>query len=226
MTLTLYMHPLASYCHKVLIALYEAGTPFTPATVDLADPASAAPLLNMWPVGKIPVLHDAARNRAIPETTIILEYLQAHYPGAARLIPGDPDAAIQARLWDRFFDLYVSTPMQKLVFDSFRPEGGHDTIGTDEAKALLATAYSMLEKQLDGRQWIAGSGEVFTIAECSAAPALFFAETLVPFTGDYPRLSAYFDRLIARSSVARVYEDAKPFLHFYPFQERIAGRFR
>ncbi len=226
MTLTLYMHPLASYCHKVLIALYEAGTPFTPVTVDLADPASAAPLLDMWPVGKIPVLHDAGRKQAIPETTIIIEYLQAHHPGAARLVPDDPDAAIQARLWDRFFDLYVSTPMQKLVFDSFRPPESHDTMGVDEAKGLLATAYSMLEKQLDGRQWIAGAGAGFTIAECSAAPALFFAETLVPFTGQYPKLTEYFDRLMVRPSVKRVYDEAKPWFRLYPFEEKIAARFR
>jgi glutathione S-transferase len=224
MTLTLYLHPLASYCHKVLIGLYENAVPFTPVTVDLADPASAAELLDRWPVGKIPVLHDAARGQTVPETTIILDYLQAHFPGPARLIPDDPDAAIAARLWDRFFDLYVSTPMQKLVFDSFRPEGGHDTIGVDDAKGLLSTAYGMIEKHLDAKSWLAG--EAFTIAECSAAPALFFAETLVPFTGAYPKVATYFDRLMARPSVARVYDEAKPYLHFYPFHERIAARFR
>ncbi len=226
MSLTVYLHPLASYCHKVLIGLYENGTPFTPVVVDLADPASAAPLLEMWPVGKIPVLHDAARGRAVPEATVILEYLQMHYPGPVPLIPDDRDAAIDARLWDRFFDLYVSTPMQKLVFDSFRPESGHDGIGTDEARSLLRTAYGMLEARLEARHWIAGAGDTFTIAECSAAPALFYAETLEPFTVHYPKVAAYFSRLIERPSVARVYDEAKPYFKFYPFQDRIADRFR
>jgi glutathione S-transferase len=123
MALTLYLHPLASFCHKVLIGLYENATPFETRIVDFADPGSAAAHIARWPVGKIPVLHDSSTNRVIPKTSIMVEYLQCHYPGPVQLIPDDADRQLDLRLWDRFFDLYVSVPMQKIVNDRIRLGG-------------------------------------------------------------------------------------------------------
>lgn len=179
MALTLYLHPLATFCHKVLIALYENSTLFSPQTIDLMDPGESARFLDVWPVGKIPVLHDASRNRTIPETTIILEYLDRHYPGPVRLLPKDADAALDVRLWDRFFDLHIHQPMQKIVLDRIRPEGHSDPHGVAEARSGLSAAYAMLDKHLAGRTW--ASGDDFTMAECAAAPALFYGGIVAPF---------------------------------------------
>ncbi len=223
MSLVLYMHPLASFCHKVLIALYENGTPFEPRTIDLADEASSADLYESWPVGKIPVLRDTARNRAIPETSIIIEYLQTHYPGPVRLIPEDADSALDARLWDRFFDLYVSVPMQKIVLDRLRPEDRKDPAGVSDAFDTLKTAYDMIEHHLDGKAW--ANGTAFGIADCAALPALFFAETLLPFSQSHANLSAYFERLLARPSVARTLEEARPYFQYYPYWQKLDARF-
>ena len=173
MSLTLYGHPLASFCHKVLIALYENGVPFTAITVDLADPDSSAPLLARWPVGKFPVLDDTVTGRAIPETSIIIEYLQDHYPGPVRLLPDDPEDRLQVRLWDRFFDLYVHQPMQKIVVDRLRPADATDPQGVTDARASLEVAYTMIETQMRRRDW--ATGPQFTLADCAAVPALFFA---------------------------------------------------
>ena len=148
MSLILYYHPLASYCHKVLIPLYENGTPFEPRIVDLSDAESSAELLAAWPVGKFPVIKDTARDVIVPETSIIIEYLDQFHPGATRFIPADPDAARAVRLWDRFFDLYVSTPMQKVVGDRLRAQDTTDDFGVIEARVNLDGAYDMLEKQL------------------------------------------------------------------------------
>src|SRR2546430_2580890 len=120
MALTLHYHPLASYCWKALIALYENATPFTPHLVDLGDAASRAAFLKVWPIGKFPVLRDDARGETVPETTIIIEYLAQHYPGKTRFIPADPDRARKTRMRDRFFDFYVMDPMSKVVTDKLR----------------------------------------------------------------------------------------------------------
>lgn len=148
MSLTFYLHPLASFCHKVLIALYENATPFEAKLVDFADPGSAAAHIERWPVGKIPVLHDSRGNRVVAETSIIIEYLQLHSPGPVRLLPEAADRMLDVRLWDRFFDLYVSVPMQKIVGDRIRPQGSSDPHGVAEAHATLETAYNMIEGQL------------------------------------------------------------------------------
>jgi glutathione S-transferase len=169
MSLTLYSHPLASFCHKVLIALYENGTPFHAETVDLGNPGSAAAHMERWPVGKMPVLHDSTAGRTIPETSIIIEYLQEAYAGPLRLLPDEPDARLETRLWDRFFDLYVNVPMAKIVTDRIRPEGQSDPFGVDEARATLTTAYAMIEKRMAGRDWVVSDD--FTLADCAAAPA-------------------------------------------------------
>jgi len=223
MSLILYMHPLASFCHKVLIALYENSTPFEARTVDLADEVSSADLLESWPVGKIPVLRDTLHNRAIPETSIIIEYLQARYPGPVPLIPGDFDAALSARLWDRFFDLYVGVPMQKIVLDRLRPEYQKDPAGVSEAFETLKTSYDMIEQHLQGKTW--ANGEAFSIADCAALPALFFAETLSPFSQSHPNLAGYFERLLSRPSVIRTLDEARPYFQYYPYKERLSERF-
>jgi glutathione S-transferase len=224
MTLALYYHPLASFCHKVLIALYESGAPFEARMVDFGNEEASAAFLALWPVGKIPVLRDEARDRTIPETSIIIEYLVQHAPGAAPLIPADPDLAREARLWDRFFDLYVSVPMQKIVIDTFRPAGANDPRGVAEARSMLAMAYGMIERQMAGRTWAAG--ESFTMADCSAAPALFYSRTLVPFGGSHPNTAAYFERLVERPSFARTLKEAQPYFKNYPFSDAVERRFK
>ena len=223
MSLVLYYHPLASYCHKVLIALYENGTDFEPRFVDLSDAESSAELVAAWPVGKFPVIRDTLRNVVVPETSIIIDYLDQFRPGPMRFIPEDADRAREVRLWDRFFDLYVSTPMQKIVGDRLRPADATDDYGVIEARVALDGAYDMLERQLAGHDWAAGND--FSMADCSAAPALFYAECVHPFTPSYPAIAAYFDRLVARSSVARVLEEARPYFQFFPFKDAIPQRF-
>lgn len=221
MSLVLYYHPLASYCHKVLAALYELGTPFERRVIDLADEAEKAELQALWPVGKFPVLRDRTRGRDVPESTVINEYLDHHYPGPAPLLPRDFDAALEVRLWERFFDGYVMTPMQAIVADRLFQKGEN----TGPQREALLTAYGMAEKQLaDGREWLSRTG--FSVADCAAAPALFYAHTLVPFGADTPRLAAYFERLVARPSIARVLEEAKPWFKNYPFADDIPARFR
>jgi glutathione S-transferase len=223
MTLVLYYHPLASFCHKVLIALYEAGTAFEPRFVDLADPGSSAEMLDRWPVGKFPVLWDAARNQAVPETSIIIEYLDAQYPGPVPLIPRDADAALQARLWDRFFDLYVHAQMQRIVLDTLRPEGARDPHGVAEARAALDLAYHVIEQRMPEGGWAAG--EAFSIADCAATPALFYALAVHPWGETHPRTDAYFERLLQRPSVQRVLDEARPYFHMFPYRDRLQARF-
>ncbi|HWJ73584.1 MAG TPA: glutathione S-transferase family protein [Kaistia sp.] len=223
MALTLYMHPLASFCHKVLIALYENGTPFEAKTVDFGNPGAAAAHLDRWPVGKIPVLHDGNSDRIVPETTIIIEYLQQHFPGPVRLIPDDADEQLEVRLLDRFFDLYVSVPMQKIVTDRLRPEGQSDPHGVAEAHAMLDHAYGMIERRIFDRRWAAG--DRFTMADCSAWPALFFASIVHPFADDARHLPDYFERLLWRPSVKRVLAEAQPYFALFPYREAMPKRF-
>ena len=137
-SLVLYFHPLASFCHKALIAFYENDTPFEPVIVDLGDAASTAAFRAVWPMAKVPALRDEARQATVAEATILIEYLDSFYPGPVRFLPEDPDAAWRARMWDRFYDHYVQEPMQKIVTDRLRPEGGHDPVGVEQAKAQLA----------------------------------------------------------------------------------------
>jgi glutathione S-transferase len=223
MALTLYFHPLASFCHKVLVALYENQTAFEARLVDLADEKSAAEMLAFWPVGKIPVLRDSARGRTVPETTVIIEYLDLHYPGPARLLPTDADAALEVRLWDRFFDLYIAVPMQKIVTDRLRASKDSDTLGVEQARGALRQAYALAERQLGKAEWAAG--DTFSMADCAATPALFYANIVSPFGAEFPKLSAYFERLLARASVARVVAEARPYFHLFPLKDQIPARF-
>jgi glutathione S-transferase len=218
----LYFHPLASFCHKVLIALYEQGVEFKGVLVDFGDPGDSAKFLEIWPVGKIPVLRDEKVQRTIPETTIIIEYLDRYY-AKLKLLPNDPEQLLDARLWDRFFDLYVSVPMQKIVIDRTRAETERDPKGVADAFATLATAYDMLELHLGTKTW--AIGDAFTLADCSAVPALFYADTLRPFAESHPKLAAYFDRLVARPSVRRTLAEARPYFNLYPYREGIKERF-
>ncbi|MGE8144046.1 glutathione S-transferase family protein [Pseudomonas frederiksbergensis] len=220
MPLTLYYHPLASFCHKALIALYENETEFEKRMIDLASEADRAELQALWPIGKFPVLHDHVRQRDVPEATIIIEYLDRFYPGSQPLVPEDWEAALEVRLWDRFFDNYVHEPMQRIVADRLFSAHGDLT----KERALLTTAYYMLERRMASRIWVAS--EAFSMADCAAVPALFYASTLLPFPGDCGHLSAYFERLIQRPSVQRVIDEAKPYFQFYPFAEAIPLRFR
>jgi glutathione S-transferase len=223
MSLELYSHPLASFCHKVLIALYENETPFEGRLVNFGDEAERAKFFALAPIGKMPVLHDTARDRVVPETSIIIEYLDRYYPGARPLLPGDETERLDARLWDRFFDLYVHAPMQAIVGDRLRQEGERDPRGVADAVAALEKAYAIIERQLAGKSW--AIGEAFSIADCAAAPALFYAAIVAPFPPEHQNLAGYFERLMARPSVARTVEEARPYFHMYPFRDRMPARF-
>jgi glutathione S-transferase len=214
MSLKFYYHPLSSFCWKTLIALYENDTPFTPVMVDLGNADERAALLKLWPIGKFPVLRDEARDCVIPETSIIIEYLDNHYPGRVRFIPADIDLARQTRLRDRFYDLYVHLPMQKVVGDRLRPEGSKDPHGVDEAKARIESCYGMIDKEVANKTW--AMGEAFTLADCAAAPALFYGSMVVPFGDTNKNVTAYFERLKARPSFARVLKEAEPYFAMFP----------
>jgi glutathione S-transferase len=214
MSLTLYFHPLSSFCQKVLVALYENDTPFTPHMVDLMDEKAAEALRKIWPIGKFPVLRDESRNRDVPETSVIIEYLDRHYPGRSRLIPADDDLASQMRVFDRLFDLYVNLQVQRIVFNRLRPAEAKDPLADDEAKAMLQKALGIVETQIAGKTWI--MGEDFTMADCAAAPALFYAAHVMPFGDTYPQILAYRERLMQRPSYARVLKEAEPYFKLFP----------
>ena len=244
MSLGLYYHPLSSCCWKVLVALYELGVPFEGRFLDLGDPVQRSEFLGLSPAGKMPLLVDGAR--VVPETSIIIEYLvRRHAPRGKELLPADPDTALEVRLLDRLLDCYVMTPMQAIVADRIRAEEDRDPVGVQKERDTLARAYGMLERRLADRgarrhgsadllregarghergdTWMAGGA--FSMADCAAAPALFYASTLVPFSSEHPRLAAYFERLVQRPSVARVLEEARPYFRFYPFREALPERF-
>jgi glutathione S-transferase len=218
MALKLYFHPLASFCHKALIALYENRIPFESIIVDLGDEASGAAFRAVWPMAKMPVLRDEARNRTVAESTIIIEFLDAHYPGPTRFLPTDVDRAWQTRMWDRFYDHYVQEPMQKIVGDRLRPEGNADAYGVELAKAQLQKAYGVMEPEMESKPWAIGAD--FTLADCAAAPALFYANTVVPFAETHKNLGAYLDRLMTRPSFARVLEEAQPYFNLFPLERK------
>jgi glutathione S-transferase len=212
MSLLLYEHPFASYCWKALIALYERGVEFEPRLV--LDEADRAELAAVWPPAAIPVLRDAEAGETLPESTTIVEYLD-RFGTAPPLLPADPAAALRTRLWDRIFDAQVMTPMQKVVLDNLRPEGAGDSHGVAEAKQSLGRAYELIDDRLATGAWAAGDS--FTLADCSAAPSLFYARIVRPWDRDrLPTLSAYFDRLISRPAVARVVAEAREYRDLFP----------
>ena len=219
MSLTLYYHPLASYCHQVLIALYEHGIGFTPRIIDLGNAADRAELQAVWPMTKFPVLHDHLRGRNVAESSVIIEYLDRYPGGVRKLVPDDWDTALDVRLWDRVFDNHVQGPMQEIVLDRIRQAGAD----LAPQRAALDTVYKMIDERMAGREWVAGN---LSMADCAAAPALFYAETLQPFPAEAPHLQAYYERLMARPSVQRALAEARPYLPMYPFVEDIPTRFR
>jgi len=214
MGLRLYSHPFASFCQKVLIALYENATPFEAVLIDLGNPADRAELVRVWRIGKFPVLLDDARGCNVPESSIIIEYLSQYYPGSVALVPRDPDQARETRLLDRFYDLHVSDPMQKIVFNRLRPADQKDALGVAQARASLDLAYGMIEEQMRGKTW--AMGDAFSMADCSAAPALFYANVVHPMGEAFPAAAAYLKRLCERASFARVLREAQPFWVNFP----------
>jgi glutathione S-transferase len=213
MSLALYCHPLASFCWKVLIAFYENDTPFTSRVVNLMDERVRADFLKISPFGKFPVLHDDERDEMVLESTIIIDYLAQRFPGTTALLPGDPDRARRARYWDRFFDFYVHEPMQKVVADRRRAPDTRDPFGVEQARAQLETSYAILESELAGKTW--ALGEEFTMADCSALPALYYGNRVHPI-GAHAVTAAYLERLLARPSVSRVIREATPYFHLFP----------
>ncbi|MEK1887709.1 MAG: glutathione S-transferase family protein [Phyllobacterium sp.] len=214
MSLTLYFHPLSSFCQKVLTALYEKDVAFEKSVVDFMDPVASASFTRIWPIRQFPVLRDTAHDKTIPESSLIIEYLDRHYPGKVQLLPAEPEEAFETRRLDRFFDLHVQVPMQKTVTDKLRPDGQNDSFGVEEAKAKLNTAYEVLEKELSGKVW--ATGDRYTMADCAASPALFYANLSVPFGTEHPNVSAYLERLMQRPSFARAVEEAKPYFGMRP----------
>lgn len=209
-TLRLYAHPFSSYCQKVLVALYENATPF--AYRSLEDPQANAELAALWPMKRFPVLVDG--ERTVLEATSIIEHLHVHYPGPVQLLPADPDAALEVRMLDRIFDNYVSTPQQKVVFDHMRPEADRDPCGVSEARAMLETAYAWLETHMATRTW-AASGN-FSLADCAAAPFLFYADWTHPIDARFAHVRAYRQRLLERPSFQRAVEEARPYRSYFP----------
>lgn len=210
MSLTLYAHPFSSYCWKALIALYENATPFTYRVIE--DEAGWAELESLWPIKKFPLLRDD--EALVMESSIIIEHLMVYHAGPIRLIPADRDAALKVRFADRFFDNYVMNPMQTLVSDRLRTEGQRDVKGVGDARKLLDVSYRWLDQHVTQQAWAVGSD--FTLADCAAAPALFYADWAHPIGDRFPNVRAYRNRLMARPSVARTVDEARPYLKFFP----------
>lgn len=206
----LYAHPFSSYCQKVLTALYENGTRFDYRSLEQAE--HQRELEALWPMKRFPVLVDAGRT--VIEASIIIEHLALHHPGTVRLIPDDPREALEARMMDRFFDNYLATPTQTIVFDRRRPEAVRDAYGVAQARAMFDTAYAWLDRIMAGRTWAAG--DAFSLADCGAAPFLFYADWTHAIGDAYPNVVAYRRRLLARPSFARAVNEARPYRHYFP----------
>lgn len=211
MTIELFAHPFSSYCQKAIAAFYENDTPFALRALEPGGGPVFDALKALWPIGKFPVLREG--ERVVFEATSIVEYLDVHHPGPVRFLPADPDAAIEVRMMDRFFDNYVATPQQRLVFDLIRPEAERNPADVREARALLDKAYAWLDARMAGREWAAGD---FSLADLSAGPQLFYADWSHPLDGRFPNVAAYRARLIARPAFARAIEEARPYRPFFP----------
>lgn len=212
MPVVLYAHPFSSYCQKALIALYENGIPFTYRLLRSDDPAADAELEALWPLKRFPVLVDDGAT--VFESSSIIEHLGLYHPGPVRLLPDDAKAALDVRTMDRFFDNYVMTPMQRIVFDFIRPPEDRDAYGVAEARAMLDSAYRWLDGRIASRQW--ACGDAFSLADCAAAPSLFYADWVHEIDSAFPHARAYRSRLLARPSFARAVEEARPYRHFFP----------
>lgn len=222
MALALHYHPLSSFCHKVLVALHEMGVPFEARFLDLGDTAQRQAFHQLWPTGKMPLLVDDGR--VVPESSVIIEYVALRHAAGQALLPRDPAEQLDVRLWDRLFDHYVMLPMQAAVADRLRPAQARDELAVAAARRTLSMAYGLVDQRMAGREWAAG--DAFSMADCAAAPALFYASTIEPFPAGHRNLAAYFSRLLARPSVARVLEQARPYFRFYPVREALPPAYR
>jgi glutathione S-transferase len=212
MTLQLYAHPFSSYCQKVLIALYENDTPFLFRMLAPGEDATLAEFVQRWPLQRMPVLVD--RERTVFESSVVIEYLGLYHPGPVRLIPQDPDAALEVRKMDRVFDNYIMTPMQKYVFDHLRPKDARNPKDIEEACGMLDRAYAWLDTLMAERLWAAG--DAFSLADCGAAPSLFYADWVHPIREELANLRNYRKRLLARPSFARAVDEARPYRPLFP----------
>jgi len=194
--------------------LYENATPFEAKVVDLQDPAIREAYRKVWPFANFPVLEDSERSQTVPESTMIIEYLARHYAGPVKLIPDDPDRAFQVRGVDRFYDLHLHEPMQKVVGEQLRPADGRDPLGVAQAKETMCTALRVANAELATRRWAAG--DEFSMADCAAGPPLFFTNLMLPLANDFPHVAAYLDRLTKRPSYVRVLAEAQPYLRHFP----------
>lgn len=208
----LFAHPFSSYCQKVLVAIYENGTAFEYRMLSPEEAGTVEEWQSIWPIKRFPVLKDG--ENAVMEATIIIEYLMLNYPGSVRLIPDDPKAALRTRMMDRFFDNYVMTPMQKVVFNQIRPEADRDPYGVTEAKAMLDDAYGWLDGVVAKTEWAAG--DTFSLADCAACPSLFYADWVHPIGAQFANVRAYRARLLARPSFARAVDEGRPYRSFFP----------
>jgi glutathione S-transferase len=212
MALHLYFHPFSSYCQKALIALYENGTPFEGRLLDGPDSPAFRRLAELWPMKRFPLLVDG--DRTVMEATCIIEYLGLYHPGPVQLIPADPKAALETRLMDRFFDNYVATPQMRIVFDAMRPQDARDPYGVTQAREMMDTAYGWLDKVMANREWAAGPH--FSLADCGAAPFLFYADWTHRIPPRYANVLAYRRRLLQRPAFARAVEEARPHRGLFP----------
>ncbi len=210
MSLKLYAHPFSSYCQKVLVALWENDTPFE--YLHLEHPGVAEQRAALWPFGRFPVLTD--NGAMVAESSIIIEHLDLYHPGPVKLVPAEQKTALEVRFMDRFFDQYVMTPMQKPVFEALRTDGSRKDETMAEARQALDTAYAWLEAKLTGRTWAAG--ESFSMADCAAAPSLFYADWVHEIAATFPRVRAYRTQLLQRPSFARAVEEGRPYRHYFP----------
>lgn len=210
MTIELFAHPFSSYCQKALIAFYENDIPFEYRMLE--EPGVSEQLAALWPVRKFPILRE--KGRVVMEASIIIEYLQVHHPGPLELLPRDPEMMLEARMLDRVFDNYVMAPQQKFVVDAMRPAEKRDPVGVAEAGAMLETAYAWLNERLRGRTWAVG--DTFSLADCAAAPSLFYADWTQRIPEQYRDLLAYRARLLERPSFARAVNEARRFRHYFP----------
>lgn len=210
--LELFAHPFSSYCWKALIAFYENGTEFSYRMIDADHPENLERLQAFSPQGKFPLLVD--NGHGVFEASIIIEHLQLYHPGAISLVPPDPRAALKLRMLDRFFDNYVMTPMQRIVADHMRDPEKRDPLAVEEARAMLGRSYAWLDRHLEDQEF--ACGDTFSLADCAAAPALFYADWLCEIGAERPTVRAYRTKLLARSSVKRCVEEARPYRSYFP----------
>lgn len=211
MTIELFAHPFSSYCQKALIAFYENDIDFSLRMVEPDSPAQQE-LLRIWPLARFPVLREG--DRVVPEATSIIEYLHVQHRGPVALIPDDADLAIDVRMLDRFFDNYISNPQASIVFNAIRDPADRDPLGDDKARATLETSYRWLDDWMEEKTWAAG--DAFSLADCAAAPALFYADWTHAISKEFRRVHAYRSRLLDRASFARAVDEARPFRDLFP----------